>query len=96
VNNKTQNLRRVAQGAIRLWRTTKWFKYVVVGGAILGSFGAGQTDGAKQNDPRHTGGPGSTVTEEQVHGKWDGIFTLPDGTPMCMANWPCEDGGLDK
>jgi hypothetical protein len=89
---------RIAQGASRVRSTFKAKKWVRVTAAVvvaLGMYTAGEGQGRKQMDPRHTGGPGSTVTEQQLQGRWDGVLTDASGNSFCLRGWPCEDAGLD-
>jgi hypothetical protein len=75
------------------WRTKRWVR--IAGGVlVIGmAYGAGQD--STVHDPRQNTGPGNTATISQLEGKWDGVGTLPDGTPFCLVGWPCEDGFLD-
>jgi hypothetical protein len=90
----TITLAQVTAGARKVRSAWVHKRWVRVTGIIVGigiAYSAGHQQGILDEGPRGTGNPGGTVTEVQLHGKWDGIGTLPDGTPFCLVGWPCED-----
>jgi len=89
---------RIAQawGTFRTaYKSRKWVRVATAALVCLGFYSGGVSQGHKETDPRTTGGPGATVTEDQLRGKWDGVLTTKDGRGFCMVGWPCEDSGLD-
>jgi hypothetical protein len=93
------SLVRITQGCTmvrNLWKGKRWFRVVVLSVTCLGFYSSGVNTGHQEMDPRHTGGPGATVSEEQLRGHWDGVLTLQNGDSFCLVGWPCEDAGLDK
>lgn len=86
----TQRARQFRQAL----KTKLWVRIVTGAVVALTIYSAGVDAGHKDNDPRHSG-PGNTATYTELKGKWDGVGTMPDGTPFCMVGWPCEDGFLE-
>jgi hypothetical protein len=82
---------QVRRTAKRVW-DHKWTRRSIkIGGTALLCLGFYQA-GASTQDPRLPDNrPGYSVPEEMLHGKWDGIGTLPNGATFCMTQWPCED-----
>jgi hypothetical protein len=92
--NKTTVLRKV-RAFPHTFRTSKKVRWGVAIFVAFGIFGAGQSaTGPKVPDPRQMVGPGGVTSIGQLYGEWDGVGTLPDGTPFCLKGWPCEDVGF--
>jgi hypothetical protein len=71
----------------KVWRN-KWGKRIIICAAI----GMALHVASDANDPRiEDNRPRLATPQEMLYGKWDGIGTLPDGTPFCMVGWPCEE-----
>jgi len=85
------DFRKVAGQIKAAWRH-RWVRVVTSVVVVAAAYGGGHDAGLQEgNNPREHSSPGGVVTEVELHGKWDGVGTLPDGTPFCMVGWPCED-----